>query len=115
LVTCQASQINQVFNHLLSNAIDAMDHNITNPTIRISTSVQAETIEVRISDNGMGIAQTVQEHMFEPFFTTKPVGEGTGLGLYICYRIIVENHNGQLTCHSQKNEGTQFVITLPFQ
>lgn len=115
LVECQASQLNQVFNHLLSNAIDALDADIDEPTITISTTVNDESIEIHISDNGTGIPQTIKEHIFDPFFTTKPVGEGTGLGLYICYQIIVDNHHGQLICHSQQGQGTAVMVTLPLQ
>ena len=113
LVKCQASQLNQVFNHLLFNAIDALNSDTDNPVITISTSVNAESVEIHITDNGVGIPQAIRERIFDPFFTTKSVGEGTGLGLYICYQIIVENHNGQLVCHSQQGQGTEVVVTLP--
>ena len=113
LVKCQASQLNQVFNHLLSNAIDALGSDIGEPTITISTTVNAESVQICIADNGIGIPQTIREHIFDPFFTTKPVGGGTGLGLYICYQIIVENHHGQLVCHSQPGQGTEVTVTLP--
>lgn len=114
-VECYASELNQAFNHLLSNAIDAVDYDVATPTIMIATEVRSQTVEICITDNGIGIPYEIQPRIFDPFFTTKPVGQGTGLGLSICYQIIVESHNGQLTCHSQENQGTQFLITLPIQ
>lgn len=113
LVECYASELNQVFNHILSNAIDAVDQNVDDPTIMIATEVQSKGIKICITDNGVGIPYDIQPRIFDPFFTTKPVGQGTGLGLSICYQIIVESHHGQLTCHSQENQGAQFLITLP--
>ncbi len=113
LVECHASQLNQVFNHLISNAIDAVDHGIENPTIMIATEVQDQTVKICITDNGVGIPYDIQSRIFDPFFTTKPVGKGTGLGLSICHQIIVKSHNGQITCNSHENQGTQFVISLP--
>ncbi|NEQ49002.1 MAG: PAS domain-containing sensor histidine kinase [Leptolyngbya sp. SIO3F4] len=113
LVECYASELNQAFNYLISNAIDAVNCGIENPTIGITTKVRSQTVEICITDNGVGIPDKIQPRIFDPFFTTKPVGQGTGLGLSICYQIIVESHNGQITCHSKENQGTQFLITLP--
>ena len=113
LIECYASELNQVFNHLLTNAIDAVDDGVEQPTIMISTEVLPQTVEICITDNGIGIPYNIQPRIFDPFFTTKPVGQGTGLGLSICYQIIVERHHGQLTCHSQENQGTQILISLP--
>ena len=85
------------------------------PQIKISTNISAEgdRLIIKIKDNGLGIPGDIQSKLFDPFFTTKPVGQGTGLGLSISYQIIVQNHHGNLTCHSTPNEGTEFVITLP--
>jgi signal transduction histidine kinase len=69
---------------------------------------------IEIQDNGNGIPTEIQEKIFEPFFTTKDVGEGTGLGLSIVAGIVGE-HNGQLSFTSKANEGTTFLITLPYQ
>ncbi|MEO0867432.1 MAG: ATP-binding protein [Cyanobacteria bacterium J06642_11] len=114
LVECQARQLNQVFNHLLSNAIDAVkSHTVRDPMIQVVTAAVDSVIEIRIIDNGVGIPQHIQPRIFDPFFTTKPVGQGTGLGLSVCHQIIVKGHNGQLTYDSRENQGTQFVITLP--
>ncbi|NMG58676.1 GAF domain-containing protein [Geitlerinema sp. P-1104] len=122
LVSCYASQINQVFLSLLSNAIDALETaqkgeganpRGNHPTIRIQTqAVTSQRVEVTISDNGNGIAEEIQEHIFEPFFTTKAVGQGTGLGLSVSYAII-SRHGGSLTYQSQVGVGTDMTLQLP--
>lgn len=134
LVTCYASQLNQVFLNLLNNAIDALEerwgtvHRLSapqshaaldrqeefTPTLWISTELTvARTVQIRIKDNGCGIAEAAQPHVFDPFYTTKPVGEGKGLGLTISYEIVVEKHNGQLFCYSYPGEGAEFIVEIP--
>jgi PAS domain S-box-containing protein len=123
-IECYAGQINQVFMNLLVNAIDAIDEQNqqrsmddikTNPsTIRVQTELlENQEVAIRIIDNGPGMTKQVQQQLFHPFFTTKPVGEGTGLGLSISYQIVVEKHSGQLFCHSQLGQGTEFVVQIP--
>lgn len=121
LITCYASQINQVFLNLLNNAIDALESGTgeafppySMPTIWISTELTAlETVTIRIKDNGVGIAPEIKSRLFDPFFTTKPVGKGSGLGLSTSYQIVVEKHKGQLTYHSSLGEGAEFAIEIP--
>ncbi|MCL1467949.1 trifunctional serine/threonine-protein kinase/ATP-binding protein/sensor histidine kinase [Argonema galeatum] len=120
LVTCYASQINQVFMNILNNAIDVLkeadekDSPIRNPQICIRTEVtDSECVKITIADNGLGMSEDVISKIFDPFFTTKPVGSGTGLGLSICYQIVVEKHGGQLSCISALGEGAEFAIALP--
>ncbi|QLE55999.1 response regulator [Nostoc sp. TCL26-01] len=172
LITCYPSELNQVFMHILNNAIDALDapnennsprivpnvgtfqempmnqrfglrtsqidplwvtlrkatHNLQpsglyrkweeplnqNPQIRIRTEVLgSHTLKIAIADNGVGIDQAWQSHLFDPFFTTKPVGKGTGLGLSISYQIIVQKHQGQITCSSSSGQGAEFAIIIP--
>ena len=122
LVECYPSQLNQVFMNLLSNAIDALETHPCPRFIAIRTEVKHEGggihpshVVIRIADNGSGIPEAVKPRIFEPFFTTKPIGLGTGLGLSISYSIIVEKHEGQLTCISTPGEGTEFIIKLPIQ
>ena len=67
---------------------------------------------VEIGDTGTGIPQELQERIFEPFFTTKPVGEGTGLGLDISYRVIAQRHGGDLRVQSVPGD-TRFQVRLP--
>ncbi|PSB23987.1 sensor histidine kinase [Stenomitos frigidus] len=121
LVTCSVGELNQVFLNLLNNAIDALERQFVqspaldlSPTILLSTELtEAQTITIRVKDNGVGISETVGMRLFEPFFTTKPVGQGMGLGLAISYQIVVEKHNGQLSYRSTPGQGTEFVMQLP--
>lgn len=86
------------------------------PCIRIRTEVlNSERVLIRIADNGPGIKEEVRSKLFDPFFTTKPVGEGTGLGLFISYQIVVEKHGGKLTCISQPGNGAEFLIEIPIK
>ncbi|OUL20481.1 serine/threonine protein kinase [Nostoc sp. RF31YmG] len=122
-VSCYAGQLNQVFMNILSNAIDALeeykhegDSPIKNPQIRIRTELgEANTLKIRIADNGHGMTAHVQQKIFDPFFTTKAVGSGTGLGLSISYQVVVDKHKGQLSCDSTPGQGTEFVIEIPMQ
>ncbi len=83
------------------------------PTVTVSTTRLNGHIEIRVSDNGTGIPDSVKAKIFQPFFTTKPTGEGTGLGLSLSYDIITKGHGGSLTVESQEGEGTTFVLKLP--
>jgi signal transduction histidine kinase len=69
-------------------------------------------VRVEVGDTGPGIPEALRQRIFEPFFTTKPVGQGTGLGLDISYRIVVTRHGGDLTVESQPGD-TRFVVRLP--
>jgi len=134
LVQCYAGQLNQVFMNLLANAIDSLEELMENgeqsgscslliaeklrnftPEIRIITEVKDQEVLIRISDNGLGMTPEIQQRLFDPFYTTKPVGKGTGMGLSISYKIIVEKHSGQLECISEPVKGAEFVITIPLQ
>lgn len=112
-VECYASQINQVFANILSNAIDALCRRSSAPKITVHTKRLADSILIKISDNGPGIPKDLQSAIFDPFFTTKPVGQGTGLGLFVCHQIIVGTHGGSLKCVSEVGRGSEFVIGLP--
>ena len=139
-VPCYASQLNQVFMNILSNAIDALESfegwqvrslagtdQLTQspvsqfvtpptPTIRICTElVDTHTARIRIADNGPGMIEEIKQKIFDPFFTTKPVGDGTGLGLSISYQIVVNKHKGQLICNSTPEQGAEFRIEIPIQ
>ena len=85
------------------------------PQIKIMTEVDREFALIRIADNGMGMNAEVQQRLFDPFYTTKEVGKGTGMGLSISYKIIVEKHNGQLQCKSEPEKGAEFTITIPLK
>lgn len=110
LVDCFASQLNQVWMNLLTNAAQAIGHGLGE--VRIQTGVKDEMVFVKISDTGKGITPEHLERVFDPFFTTKPIGEGTGLGLSVTYGII-EKHGGTITVEAAPNEGTTFTTLLP--
>ncbi|MGL5132487.1 MAG: ATP-binding protein [Planktothrix sp.] len=124
-IECYPSQLNQVFMNIIVNAIDALEdrkyaHNLATtsplPTISISTHlIPTKGVEIWIADNGLGIPAEIQSKIFDPFFTTKDVGKGTGLGLSVSYQIVVDKHGGELTCHSQLGQGTEFRIKIPLK
>jgi signal transduction histidine kinase len=109
-VMANGGELNQVWTNLLDNAIDAVKE-VENPTIRIITRCESDYAMVEITDNGTGIPKENLAHLFEPFFTTKPVGQGTGLGLDITYRIL-HNHKGTIEVQSQPGH-TRFIVRLP--
>lgn len=110
-VLVDASQLQQVFINLITNARQAVEKQ-PSPTLTIKASCQDQWVFVRFKDNGPGIDNEVLGKIFDPFFTTKPIGKGTGLGLSICYGII-EQHQGHLTVESQIGQGATFVVQLP--
>jgi two-component system, NtrC family, sensor kinase len=112
-VECYPRELNQVFLNILSNAIDALAQT-AQPMIWVTaTMLGIEQVEITIADNGCGMDDEHRAKIFDPFFTTKSIGSGTGLGLSVSYQIIVEQHRGQLVCHSSQATGTEFVITIP--
>jgi two-component system, NtrC family, sensor kinase len=120
---CYPAQLNQVFMHLICNAIDALEMMENKaikvprftPQIIIQTQRPNErTIQVKISDNGPGMDAPIRHKIFDPFFTTKPPGQGTGLGLSIAYQVI-EKHGGKIEVRSEPGRGSEFTITLPIE
>jgi two-component system, NtrC family, sensor kinase len=83
------------------------------PTLTVTTRDLGDAVEVRVRDNGTGIAPEIMDKLFQPFFTTKPTGEGTGLGLSISYDIITQQHGGTITVDSRVGEYTEFTVRLP--
>jgi two-component system NtrC family sensor kinase len=83
------------------------------PTLMVATRDLGEAVEVRVRDNGTGIAPEIRDKLFQPFFKTKPTGEGTGLGLSISYDIITQQHGGTIEVDSRLGEFTEFTIRLP--
>lgn len=122
-VSCFPGQLNQVFMNILANAIDMFDEVAEGRSFRdlksspqkieIRTTVCGSHVEIRISDNGKGMAEGVRAKVFDYLFTTKGVGKGTGLGLAIARQIVVEKHNGSLDVQSALEHGTEFCIRLP--
>jgi len=115
-IDCQPAKINQVFFHLLHNAVQAILACKENGQgiIEINASNLQESIQIKIKDNGIGISSEIRSKVFDPFFTTRDVGEGKGLGLSITYGII-EEHSGKITFNSKtgKNSFTEFIVSLP--
>lgn len=112
-------EIGRVFVNIVSNACYAANEKSRegtpnfSPVVAVSTRNLGDRIEIRIRDNGPGIAPEVREKIFHPFFTTKPPGEGTGLGLSISFDIIVTQHRGELEVESKPGEYAEFIIRLP--
>jgi PAS domain S-box-containing protein len=114
------AEITRVLVNLMGNAFYAVRQRSSEatdkdyePTVSVSTRSRDGNVEIRVRDNGSGIPEDIREKIFEPFFTTKPAGEGTGLGLSMCYDIIVHEHGGQMEIDSKPGEFTEFSIVLP--
>ncbi|MEP7041687.1 MAG: ATP-binding protein [Dokdonella sp.] len=109
-VECAPAQINQVLLNLLSNAIQAIEHERGRIVVR--TQALDRRVLILVEDNGKGIAAEHLARIFDPFFTTKPIGQGTGMGLAISHQII-EQHGGVIRATSKPGVGTRFLIVLP--
>jgi two-component system, NtrC family, sensor kinase len=115
-ILCYSGKLNQVFMYLINNAIDSIYTQCIEAQgkIKIQTKVlNRNQISIQISDNGLGVPEELQSQLFDPFFTTKPVGQGTGLGLFISHQIVVEQHGGNLYCNSKFGKGAEFVVEIP--
>ncbi|SMO38994.1 Signal transduction histidine kinase [Saccharicrinis carchari] len=109
IVLGNTGQLHQVFINILINACQAIHEK---GTIKVSTGVQSKHLKIMISDSGAGIDQKHLSKITDPFFTTKEAGEGTGLGLYISFKIVKE-HKGKLRIKSKPGEGTHVIISIP--
>lgn len=117
-VNCIPSEISQVLLNLIVNASHAIaeslpQHATKLGAIDITTTHTEKWAEIRIGDNGCGVAPNILERIFEPFFTTKAIGKGTGQGLALAWSVIVDKHFGTLALESQVGVGTVFIIRLP--
>ena len=110
-VPAYAAELNQVWTNLIDNALGAMP---SGGTLSVRTARDGDRVVVEIGDTGPGIAPEIRPRIFEPFFTTKPVGEGTGLGLDISHRIVVNKHRGDIRVESRPGD-TRFRVLLPIQ
>jgi signal transduction histidine kinase len=108
-VPAYAGELNQVWTNLIVNALDAM---AGEGTLTVRTRRDGECALVEIADTGPGIPEDLRPRVFEPFFTTKPVGQGTGLGLDVSWRIVVKRHGGDLRVTSSPGD-TRFQVLLP--
>ncbi|WP_338676583.1 ATP-binding protein [Streptomyces sp. SCSIO 30461] len=109
LVPAYGAELNQVWTNLIDNALAAMDGT---GVLTLATWYEAEHVYVEIRDTGAGIDPEIRPRIFEPFFSTKPVGQGTGLGLDISYRIVVNKHGGDIRVESRPGD-TRFRVCLP--
>jgi signal transduction histidine kinase len=109
MIPAHPAELNQVWTNLIDNAIHAMPDG---GTLTVRTSREDGWVLVEICDTGIGIPVEIQQKIFEPFFTTKPVGQGTGLGLDISYRVITQRHGGDLRVRSKPGD-TRFQVRLP--
>ena len=123
-VEVEAGSIRRVFVNLFANALTALadraesapdgwEPTLTVTTRRLAESAVGPAVEVRVADNGPGLAPGARGRVFEPFFTTRPTGEGTGLGLSLAYDIVTEGHGGRLEYADAPGDGATFVVTLP--
>ena len=109
-IACYPGDLNEVWSNIIHNAIQAMEGQ---GTLTIRTMRHGEDmVRVEICDDGPGIAEDIKERIFTPFFTTKPFGEGTGLGLDLARRIVVEKHHGDIRVESTPGN-TKFIVLLP--
>jgi signal transduction histidine kinase len=117
-IDAYAGELNQVWTNLIDNAVDAMDGQ---GTLTLRTRAEGEWVIVEIADTGPGMPPEVVARAFEPFFTTKDVGKGTGLGLDIARRIVVERHGGLIDIDSPASggpaggKGTVMRVSLPLK
>ena len=81
--------------------------------LKVTTRDLGNEVEIRVRDNGTGIAPEIRDKLFQPFVTTKPTGEGTGLGLSISWDIVTQQHRGTIVVDSRVGEFTEFTIRLP--
>jgi signal transduction histidine kinase len=108
-VPAYVAELNQVWTNLIHNALDAM---AGSGTLTLRTARDGDRALVEVVDTGPGIPEELHRRIFEPFFTTKPVGQGTGLGLDVSWRIVVNRHGGDLRVVSHPGE-TRFQVLLP--
>ncbi|TDV47823.1 ATP-binding protein [Actinophytocola oryzae] len=110
-VPAYAAELNQVWTNLIENAIDAV---AGDGTITVRTARDGDSALVEVIDTGPGVPEELRRRVFEPFFTTKGVGQGTGLGLDVSYRVVVNRHGGDLRVVSEPGD-THFQVRLPLR
>ncbi|MET9651163.1 ATP-binding protein [Streptomyces sp. JL2001] len=111
-VPAYPAELNQVWTNLIDNAVAAMASAGGEGTLTVRTAREGDRLLVEFRDTGPGVPEDIRGRIFDPFFTTKPVGEGTGLGLDISWRIVVHKHHGSLEVESVPGD-TRFRVLLP--
>ncbi len=109
-IICTPSKLNQLFLNIITNASQAMKKD--GGELRIKTQVKDDSVIIAFMDQGTGMDEETMHKMFDPFFTSKPIGEGTGLGMSIAYKI-VQAHGGKIQVKSALNKGTTIAVQLP--
>jgi signal transduction histidine kinase/DNA-binding response OmpR family regulator len=117
-IPCYAAEIGQVFLNIIVNGAHAIEEFTENGKrglgkITLRTGQVGDRVRIWIQDSGGGIPQEIQDRVFEPFFTTKERGKGTGQGLAIAHRVVVDRHQGFLSFEAERGKGTTFIIDLP--
>lgn len=119
-VPCFPGEMNQVILNLIVNAAHAIAETPVvkaggRGKITVRTRQLRDQVEIQIQDSGSGIPEAIRDRIFDPFFTTKEVGKGTGQGLFIAHRVVVDKHGGQILFDTHLGVGTTFKILLPLQ
>jgi len=109
-IDCYPSKLNQLFLNIITNACQAMSDN--GGQLTITTALEDDQIIMRFRDEGVGMSEETVSKMFDPFFTMKEIGEGTGLGMSIAYKII-KAHRGSIDVQSVLGKGTEVKVSLP--
>ncbi|MEV5914035.1 histidine kinase [Streptomyces sp. WAC 01325] len=112
-VPAYPAELNQVWTNLIDNAVSAINSAGGEGTLTVRTASDHDRLLVEFRDTGVGIPAENRGRIFDPFFTTKPVGEGTGLGLDISWRIVTNKHHGTIQVESEPGD-TRFQVLLPF-
>ncbi len=116
-VSCYGDALNQVILNLIVNAAQAVasEKNDKKGKITITTGIDGPYVFCRVSDNGPGVPDDLVPRIFDPFFTTKEVGRGTGLGLSLCFDIVVQKHSGSIWYERNSKGGADFIIKIPLK
>jgi len=109
LIIANGGEIQQVFVNLIINAIHAMDGA---GSLMLKSRIVGNFVEVSVCDTGQGIPEKHLSQIYDPFFTTKPAGKGTGLGLYVVYKIVTR-YKGSIDVASRAGKGTTFTLRFP--
>ncbi len=114
-ILCFPADLNQALLNLIVNAAHAIAEKGESAldTIRVSTRLDGDWLEIRVADDGLGVPKALRNRIFDPFFTTKGVGKGTGQGLSICQDIVVRKHGGKIFLDETAAPGATFVVRLP--
>ena len=116
-VWCYVGDLNQVFLNLIVNSAHAIGNVVgdsgSKGVIRVRTAQDGDAVRIELEDTGCGIPAAIRDRIFDPFFTTKEVGKGSGQGLALARSVVVDKHNGTLTCESEEGKGSTFIICLP--